>query len=80
MVQGWVARVSEGFTALQANATITDCDAKELRTWAPLVFVTADARTFVVVREHGYEDESFVVSELRDNGLHRVLDVPGGGC
>lgn len=80
VVQGWLASSSGGVTALQPNVVLTDCDAKGLRTWAPLILVAAGARTFVVVREHGYEDESFVVFELRDGRPHRVLEVPGGGC
>jgi hypothetical protein len=80
VVQGWFARSPEGFTLLQAKATLTDCDAKELRTVIPLVLIEVDARSFVVVREHGYEDESFAVLELRGNQLHPVLQIRGGGC
>lgn len=80
VVQGWVAKTGEGFTLLKAEATLTDCDAKELRTSSPLVLISAGSRTFIVVREHGYEDESFVVFEVRGRRLERVLEVPGGGC
>ena len=80
VVQGWFASSPEGFTLLRSNATLTDCDGKELRTVTPLVLIGADARAFVVVREHGYEDESFAVFELRSDQLRPVLEVPGGGC
>jgi hypothetical protein len=80
VVQGWFASSPKEVTLLQANAKLTDCDAKELRTATPLILISADARTFVVVREHGYEDESFAVFELRGDRLHSVLEVPGGGC
>jgi hypothetical protein len=79
VVQGWVAKTGQDFTLLKADATLTDCDAKELRTSSPLVLVSAGSRTFIVVREHGYEDESFVVFEVRGRRLERVLEVPGGG-
>jgi hypothetical protein len=65
---------------LQVKATLSDCDPKELRTTVPLVLIAADEHTFVVVREHGYENESFAVFEVRGNQLNLVLEVPGGGC
>jgi hypothetical protein len=80
IVQGWFATSLDGFTLVQAHGTATDCDSKELRTTTPLLLIVADARTFVVVREHGYEDESFAVFELRGNRLQPALEVPGGGC
>jgi hypothetical protein len=80
VVQGWYARSPAAFSPLRASATLTDCDAKELRSSIPLALIAADGRTFVVVREHGYEDESFAVFELRGNRLEQVLEVPGGGC
>lgn len=80
VVQGWVSKRGDVFTLLKADATITDCDAKALRTSSPLILIAAGSRTFIVVREHGYEDESFVVFEVRGRRLERVLEVPGGGC
>lgn len=80
IVQSWLASSPEGFTLLQANTTLTDCDAKELGTVTPLLLIGASARTFVVTREHGYEDESFAVLEVRASQLHRQLEIPGGGC
>ena len=44
-MQGWVAKTGEGFTLLKAEATLTDCDAKELRTSSPLVLISAGSRT-----------------------------------
>ncbi len=80
VVQGWFARSPEGFSLLQAKATLTDTDAKELRTVIPMVLIAVDGRSFIVVREHGYEDESFAVFEFRGKQLHPLLEVRGGGC
>lgn len=80
VVQGWYRTSPETFTLLQVSGLLTDCDGKELRSSAPLVLIEAGGRSFVVVREHGYEDESFAVFEIRSDGLQQVLEVPGGGC
>ena len=80
VVQGWFAGSPEGFSLLHAKGILTDIEAKELRTVIPLVLIAVDGRSFVVVREHGYEDESFAVFEFLGRQLHRVLEVRGGGC
>jgi hypothetical protein len=80
VVQGWVAKTGQAFTLLKADSTLTDCDGKELRTSSPLVQISEGSRKFIVAKEHGYEDESFVLYELHGSRLERVLEVPGGGC
>jgi hypothetical protein len=80
LVQGWVSKTGQGFTLLKADATIIDCDAKGLRTSSPQILISTGSQTFIVVKEHGYEDESFVVYEVRGRRLEKVFDVPGGGC
>lgn len=80
VVQGWYRSSPDTFTLLQVSGLLTDCDAKELRSSAPLVLIDAGGRSFVVVREHGYEDESFAVFEVHGDELKQVLKVPGGGC
>ena len=80
VVQGWFIQSTDKFSLLRSDATLTDCDAVHLRTSTPLILITAGTRRFVVVREHGYEDESFAVIEIRGNHLEKVLEVAGGGC
>ena len=80
VVQGWFSKKDQDFTLLKADATLTDCDGKEVRYSSPLVLITVGSRTFIVVKEHGYEDESFVVLEVHGARLEWVLEIPGGGC
>ncbi len=80
-VQGWFkATPADGPTLLQISGALTDCDAKELRTVLPSILIEVNGRSFVVAREHGYEDESFAVFELQGGELTQVLAIPGGGC
>ena len=80
VVQGWYKLSVDSVTLLQVSGLLTDCDAKDLRTVTPMLFIDAGTRSFVVVREHGYEDESFTVIEVWGNELRQALSVAGGGC
>lgn len=79
-VQGWFLKSRGSNRYLGGNATLTDGDVKELRSVIPFVVIGSDARTFVVVKEHGYEDESFKVLEVRGSDLKELLEIEGGGC
>jgi len=80
VVQGWYRITTAGPALLQISGTVTDCDAKGFRDVTPAILIEVDGRTFVVAKEHGYEDESFAVFELRATELVQVLAIPGGGC
>ena len=80
VVQGWYRTTADGPALLQISGSLTNCDAKELRDVTPAIVIETDGRTFVVAREHGYEDESFTVFELHGQELVQVLEIPGGGC
>lgn len=80
VVQGWFLESTKGFTALKAYGTLTDCEGVNSRTSTPLLLITADGHTFLLVREHGYEDESFSIVEFHANSLKQVLGITGGGC
>ncbi len=79
-VEGWYLKSADTWTPLKARATLTDCVWKEVRTTTALLLIAVDAKRFVLTREHGYEDESFVIYEVSGNQLKRVLEVAGGGC
>lgn len=80
VVQGWYSFTEYGLVLLSSDLTATDCDAVELRSTFPHLLFSVGSRSFVIVREHGYEDESFAILELTKSGLTRLLDIPGGGC
>jgi len=80
VVQGWYRTTAEGPALLQISATVTGCDATDLRDVTPEILIEANGRQFIVAKEHGYEDESFAVFELHGRELTQVLAIPGGGC
>lgn len=85
--RGWILLDGEGeFSWLDRDLALTDCDGKETISSFPLALVTLKGRKFLIVEEHGYEYESYVVSELMKDERHaighiyRLLEVIGGGC
>jgi hypothetical protein len=78
---GWVIQNQQGqLRLIHSLAYLTDCDGKENVTTIPLGTLILDGRTFIIAEELGYESESYVVLELTDSGMHRVLETYAGGC
>ena len=77
---GWVTRGKDGTLALvNEKVGLTDCDGKERGSSVVLFSVlTVNNRTFIFTVEHGWEDESYVIYELTDIGINRVLETLGG--
>jgi hypothetical protein len=80
---GWLFRDSEGkVVVLDQNHAVDDCIEKEIgMTLAyikPLGTLIINGRTFVFVMEHGWEDESYVISEWR-GGRFLPLFLAFGG-
>lgn len=81
MITGWLMPTGAGtFTLLEPRVFVTDCDRKEARTALPLAALPVRGRLFWVLREHGYEDETYVIAEIRKTGVRYLIDVNGGGC
>ncbi|MGH9944167.1 MAG: hypothetical protein ACRD9R_17620 [Pyrinomonadaceae bacterium] len=79
LFQGWISTQGKGGLGLMSNhLMLTDCDRKGPSTTTPLGMMNVKNRTFLFVREHGWEDESYIILELNDSGLHRVLETFGG--
>ena len=79
-LKGWVIRRKDGVVGmLDDTFGLTNCDGKERGSSVELFGVLrADDRTFLLAVEHGWEDESYNVYELKDNGLIRLLETFGG--
>jgi len=78
LFQGWISAHEKGGTGLMdSNLVFTDCDRKGPSTMIPLGMMTLQEQTFVFVREHGWESESYTILELDHSGLHRVLETLG---
>jgi hypothetical protein len=78
-VRGWMSS-GASTQVLTRDVTHTDCEEKMVRTADPELLLDLAGRKFVVVREHGYEDESFTILELTASAIRTLLKVPGTGC
>jgi hypothetical protein len=78
LFQGWISADEKGGMGLMdSNFVFTDCDRKGPSTMIPLGTMTLQEQTFLFVREHGWESESYTILELNQSGLHRVLQTDG---
>jgi len=79
-LKGWVLKRKDGgIGMLNDSFGLSDCDGKERGSSVELFsIVRPDRRTFLLTVEHGWEDESYVIYELKDSGLIRLLETFGG--
>jgi hypothetical protein len=81
MLTGWLVPTDAGtFNLLDPKLFLTDCDAKEVRTGLPLAAFRVSGQLFWVLQEHGYEDETYLIAEIRESGVRYPIEVNGGGC
>ena len=81
IMTGWLVPTDTGtYTVLDPKVFLTDCDAKEVRTAVPLGAFRVSNQLYWVIQEHGYEDESYLIAELRQSGIRYPIEVNGGGC
>ena len=81
MMTGWLVPTDAGtFNLLDPKVFLTDCDAKEVRTGLPLAAFRVWGQLFWVLQEHGYEDETYLIAEIRESEVHYPIEVNGGGC
>ncbi len=81
VMSGWLVRSDAGaLTLLDPKVFVTDCDGKETNTLFPLGAVRAGTRSYWVMQEHGWEDETFVLLEVGPSHVKEVMRVEGGGC
>lgn len=77
----WVFKNHKGqIQSFDISSGITDCDGKE-RSSSVLRFATFKLgdRNFIVTVEHGYEDEQYVIYEVVEFGINKLLETYGGG-
>lgn len=81
MMTGWLVPADDGtFNLLDPRVFLTNCDAKEARTGVPLAAFRASGQLFWVLQEHGYEDETYLIVEIRATEVRYPIEVNGGGC
>lgn len=79
-LKGWVLKDKGGNLALLNDSFgLTDCDGKERGSSVELFsVVTLNNQRFLLAVEHGWEDESYTIYELKDFGLTLALVTLGG--
>ena len=81
ILTGWLVPTDAGtYTVLDPKVFVTDCDAKEARTGLPLAAFRVSGQLFWVLQEHGYEDETYLIAEIRETEVRYPIEVNGGGC
>lgn len=79
LFQGWVEATELGELGLMdSRLFLTNCDRKGPSSATPLGIMTLKDEVFLFVSEHGWEDESYVILELSNSGLQKVLETFGG--
>lgn len=79
LFQGWMEATEHGGLGLMdSRLFLTNCDRKGPSSATPLGIMTLKHEIFLFVSEHGWEDESYVILELSNSGLHKVLETFGG--
>ena len=79
LFQGWITADTRGGMGLLADRYfLTDCDMKGPSSMTPLSILRLKNATYVFVTEHGWEDESYLIFELDNSALHKVLETFGG--
>lgn len=78
--KGWLLKNKKGTLSLiNEELALDDCDGKgKDRVVMLFSTMTMGNRTFLFTVEHGYEDESYVIYELKDYGITRLLETFGG--
>lgn len=78
---GWLVPTDDGtFTLLGPKVFLTDCDLKETRTGVPFAALRVSGQSFWVLQDHGYEDETYLIVEIRASEIRYPIEVNGGGC
>jgi hypothetical protein len=79
--KGWILQNENGrLSSIDSRYMLSDCDMKAIASTKLLGILTISGRIFVMTEDHGYEDESYVILELKGSRIKRVLRVYGGGC
>jgi len=78
--KGWLLRGSDGRLAIVNEVFgIADCDRKLVSGSVRLFSIFRfSGRMYMSTVEHGWEDESYIIYELRENEIEQLLETAGG--
>ena len=78
--KGWVFQNKRGgLRLIDSQYTLCDCDMKWTTFTKLLGILPMRDRIFFITEDHGYEDESYRILELKGSRIKQVLKVYGGG-
>jgi hypothetical protein len=77
---GWIVSNGGRLTLLKSDFWSTDCDRKDGGPSQPYAILRLDGTDFAVVEEASYEGESYVILEIGQRRIRRVLETYAGSC
>ena len=78
---GWIVQNKRGgLRLIDSRYILTDCDMKLAPSTRMLGILPMRDRIFIITEDHGYENESYRILELKGSRIKQVLNVYGGGC
>jgi hypothetical protein len=78
---GWIVQNKRGgLRLIDSRYILTDCDMKLAASTRLLGILPMRDRIFIITEDHGYEDESYRILELKGSRIKQVLNVYGGSC
>lgn len=81
ILTGWLIPDAAGTLKLRARAVFEgNSEVKEARTAVPLAALHLSGQLFWILQELGYENENYVIANIRAATVRPVLAVDGGGC
>ncbi len=80
-MEGWITVGSKGTLSLITSTFGFEHDAGGgIKRIIPLGTIVLDGKTLCIVRNRGYEGESYSVLEIGPSGIKVLIDTYGGGC
>jgi hypothetical protein len=79
--KGWIMQNKRGgLRLIDSRYILSDCDMKAATLTKLLGILSIRDRIFFITEDHGYEDESYEILELKGSRIKQVLKVYGGAC
>jgi len=79
--KGWIVQNKrDGLSLIDSRYILSDCDGKVITSTKLLGILPMRGRIFFITEDHGYEDESYRILELKGSRIKQLLNVYGGGC
>ncbi|MCI0336202.1 MAG: hypothetical protein L0226_01380 [Acidobacteria bacterium] len=79
--KGWILQNKRGdLKLIDKQFIFTDCDMKVAEVTKLLGILPIRDRIYIIIEDHGYEDESYSILELNGTRIKRAIKIYGGAC